>query len=115
MDMERIEKDKRWMNEERRTRLMQAHELPDWALKDDDDIVQQVQEATQEVKDDEILGRGSRARKTVTYADTLSENDWLRAVESGTLEERETRENARLKVCTHFEFLEPNVFKEYTL
>ena len=37
------------MNEERRTRLMQAHELPDWALKDDDDIVQQVQEATQEI------------------------------------------------------------------
>lgn len=102
MDEELAQADSEWMDAFRRSRLMQAHELPLWALRDDDDIIPlleepEVAEVPQEPTLTTSTGRSSRARKAVSYAETLSERQWLKAVEDGTLEEQEERESKRRK------------------
>lgn len=73
MDEERRQK------ENYRSRLMEEHEVPDWAY------------APPETKDSKGKGfdyesanvSGKRRRKEVVYADTLSELQWMKAVENG--------------------------------
>ncbi|KAJ1423774.1 SNF2-related, N-terminal domain [Sesbania bispinosa] len=69
MDEERRQK------ENYRSRLMEEHELPDWVyspLNKDD-----------KVKDSNGSVTGKRKRKEVVYADTLSDLQWMKAVENG--------------------------------
>uniref|UniRef100_A0A2N9HAX4 Helicase ATP-binding domain-containing protein n=1 Tax=Fagus sylvatica TaxID=28930 RepID=A0A2N9HAX4_FAGSY len=68
MDEERRQKEKY------RSRLMEEHEVPEWAY------------SAPEIKEDEVLGVdgiGKRKRKEVVYADTLSDLQWMKAMESG--------------------------------
>ncbi|KAL2324370.1 hypothetical protein Fmac_023428 [Flemingia macrophylla] len=69
MDEERRQK------ENYRSRLMEEHELPDWVYspinKDD------------KAKDFHSAVTGKRKRKEVVYADTLSDLQWMKAVENG--------------------------------
>uniref|UniRef100_A0A673KW45 Probable global transcription activator SNF2L2 n=1 Tax=Sinocyclocheilus rhinocerous TaxID=307959 RepID=A0A673KW45_9TELE len=89
MDLDRRREDAR--NPKRKPRLMEEDELPSWILKDD----AEVERLTCEEDDEKIFGRGSRHRRDVDYSDTLTEKQWLRAVEDGNLEEIE--EEIRLK------------------
>ncbi|MCH90531.1 transcription regulatory protein SNF2-like, partial [Trifolium medium] len=72
---ERMDEDRR-QKENYRSRLMTEHELPDWvysALNTDD-----------KAKAFDSSGiTGKRKRKEVVYADTLSDLQWMKAVESG--------------------------------
>ncbi|XP_059450152.1 probable ATP-dependent DNA helicase CHR12 isoform X2 [Corylus avellana] len=68
MDEERRQKEKY------RTRLMEEHEVPEWAY------------SAPEIKEDENDNgnvTGKRKRKEVVYADTLSDLQWMKAVENG--------------------------------
>ncbi|KAF5465666.1 hypothetical protein F2P56_015648 [Juglans regia] len=71
MDEERRQKEKY------RSRLMEEHEVPEWAY------------SAPEIKEDETLGfdsgsvTGKRRRKEVVYVDTLSDLQWMKAVENG--------------------------------
>ena len=44
-----------------------------------------------------MFGRGSRSRKTVDYSETLTERQWIRAIEDGTLEEEEEKKKEKKK------------------
>ncbi|XP_033829153.1 probable global transcription activator SNF2L2 isoform X1 [Periophthalmus magnuspinnatus] len=89
MDMDRRREDSR--NPKRKPRLMEEDELPSWIIKDD----AEVERLTYEEEEEKMFGRGSRCRRDVDYSDTLTEKQWLRAIEDGNLEEME--EEIRLK------------------
>lgn len=89
MDMDRRREDAR--NPKRKPRLMEEDELPSWIIKDD----AEVERLTYEDEEEKLFGRGSRCRRDVDYSDTLTEKQWLRAIEDGNLEEME--EEIRLK------------------
>ncbi|XP_017551000.1 probable global transcription activator SNF2L2 isoform X1 [Pygocentrus nattereri] len=89
MDLDRRREDAR--NPKRKPRLMEEDELPSWIIKDD----AEVERLTCEEEEEKIFGRGSRHRRDVDYSDTLTEKQWLRAIEDGNLEEME--EEIRLK------------------
>lgn len=69
MDLERKEQDGE------RPRLILEEELPEWLVKEDDEVDLFVDE------EDSILGRGSRQRKEVDYTDSLTEKEWLKAID----------------------------------
>lgn len=69
MDIERKEHDGG------RSRLITVEELPDWLVKEDDEVDRWNYE------EDSILGRGSRQRKEVDYTDSLTEKEWLKAID----------------------------------
>ena len=48
-----------------------------------------------EEQEERLFGRGSRMRKTVDYSETLTERQWVRAIEDGNLEEEEERRRRR--------------------
>ena len=50
-----------------------------------------------EDQEERLFGRGSRSRKTVDYSETLTDRQWVRAVEDGTLEEVEEQKKKRKK------------------
>lgn len=52
---------------------------------------------TYEDQEERLFGRGSRSRKTVDYTETLTERQWIRAIEDGTLEEVEEVKKQRKK------------------
>ncbi|XP_045889799.1 probable global transcription activator SNF2L2 isoform X3 [Micropterus dolomieu] len=89
MDMDRRREHAR--NPKRKPRLMEEDELPSWIIKDD----AEVERLTYEEEEEKLFGRGSRCRRDVDYSDTLTEKQWLRAIEDGNLEEME--EEIRLK------------------
>nr|XP_057926352.1 probable global transcription activator SNF2L2 [Doryrhamphus excisus] len=89
IDMDRRREDAR--NPKRKPRLMEEDELPSWIIKDD----AEVERLTYEEEEEKMFGRGSRCRRDVDYSDTLTEKQWLRAIEDGNLEEME--EEIRLK------------------
>ena len=70
MDEERRQK------ENYRSRLMEEHELPDWVYSplNKDDKVKDFNSGS---------ATGKRKRKEVVYADTLSDLQWMKAVENG--------------------------------
>lgn len=75
-----------------RERLIDESELPDWLTKDDDEV-----ERWHTYEDDTILGRGSRQRKEVDYTDSLTEKEWLKAIDDGAEFEEEDDEDRDLK------------------
>ncbi|XP_043938271.1 transcription activator BRG1-like [Protopterus annectens] len=83
MDLDRRREEAR--NPKRKPRLMEEDELPSWILKDD----AEVERLTCEEEEEKMFGRGSRNRKEVDYSDSLTEKQWLKAIEEGTLEEIE--------------------------
>uniref|UniRef100_A0A8C7PHX5 SWI/SNF related, matrix associated, actin dependent regulator of chromatin, subfamily a, member 4 n=1 Tax=Oncorhynchus mykiss TaxID=8022 RepID=A0A8C7PHX5_ONCMY len=92
MDLDRRREDAR--NPRRKPRLMEEDELPTWIMKDD----AEVERLTCEEEEEKMFGRGSRQRKEVDYSDSLTEKQWLKAIEEGTLEEIE--EEVRHKKTT---------------
>jgi len=50
-----------------------------------------------EDQEERMFGRGSRSRKTVDYSETLTDRQWVRAIEDGTLEEVEEEKKKRKK------------------
>lgn len=70
MDKERLERE---LNG--KPRLITADELPDWLVKEDDEVDRWNYE------EDSILGRGSRQRKEVDYTDSLTEKEWLKVID----------------------------------
>uniref|UniRef100_A0A8D0D8D8 SWI/SNF related BAF chromatin remodeling complex subunit ATPase 2 n=1 Tax=Sander lucioperca TaxID=283035 RepID=A0A8D0D8D8_SANLU len=89
MDMDRRREEAR--NPKRKPRLMEEDELPSWIIRDEAEI----ERLTYEEEEEKMFGRGSRCRRDVDYSDTLTEKQWLRAIEDGNLEEME--EEIRLK------------------
>uniref|UniRef100_A0A672H2Q0 SWI/SNF related, matrix associated, actin dependent regulator of chromatin, subfamily a, member 4 n=1 Tax=Salarias fasciatus TaxID=181472 RepID=A0A672H2Q0_SALFA len=92
MDLDRRREEAR--NPRRKPRLMEEDELPTWIMKDD----AEVERLTCEEEEEKMFGRGSRQRKEVDYSDSLTEKQWLKAIEEGTLEEVE--EEVRHKKTT---------------
>ncbi|RWS06402.1 Transcription activator BRG1-like protein [Dinothrombium tinctorium] len=89
MDLDRRREEAR--NPKRKPRLMEEDELPPWLLKDD----AEVERLTNEEEEDKLFGRGSRQRKEVDYSDTLTEKQFLRAIEDGNLDEVEAKGKRR--------------------
>ncbi|CAF1118722.1 unnamed protein product [Adineta steineri] len=79
MDRERRHAEARLAN--RRPRLLEMSELPAWLTKDPKELEKAIQD--QETLD--LFGRGTRHRKEVDYSDSLTDKEWLRAIEDGTL------------------------------
>lgn len=79
-----------------RKRLVEECELPDWLTKGDEEM-----ERWNDNEDDAtILGRGSRQRKEVDYTDSLTEKEWLKAIDGDDIDfdeelEMEERERKR--------------------
>ncbi|XP_052123895.1 ATP-dependent helicase brm [Frankliniella occidentalis] len=75
---------------ETQSRLIQESELPDFLMRDDEEVENICEE---EDEDTQELGRGSRQRKEVDYTDSLTEREWLKAIaeegEEGEEEEDE--------------------------
>lgn len=72
MDTERKEEEEK-LGMHRKCRLIQECELPDWLIKHDDEV-----ETWSFDDPDALLGRGTRQRKEVDYADSLTEKEWLK-------------------------------------
>uniref|UniRef100_A0A6B2EAH9 Putative chromodomain-helicase dna-binding protein n=1 Tax=Phlebotomus kandelakii TaxID=1109342 RepID=A0A6B2EAH9_9DIPT len=76
----------------RRSRLIEESELPDWLVKEDEEVDRWNYE------EDSILGRGSRQRKEVDYTDSLTEKEWLKAIDDGIdFEDEEEEEKEKKK------------------
>ncbi|XP_065185679.1 probable global transcription activator SNF2L2 [Sycon ciliatum] len=83
MDNERnnLEKtDEFWIG---KSRLIEDGELPEWLLKDEEEV----ERLTAEEEEDKLFGRGVRQRADVDYTDHLTEKQWMKAIEDGTLDE----------------------------
>ncbi|KAF2285371.1 hypothetical protein GH714_003271 [Hevea brasiliensis] len=72
MDKERRQK------ENYRCRLMEEHEVPEWAYSTPDK-----EDKAKRFEQNNTAFLGKRRRKDVTYVDTLSDLQWMKAVESG--------------------------------
>ncbi|XP_072760971.1 ATP-dependent helicase brm-like isoform X2 [Anoplolepis gracilipes] len=80
----------------RKSRLLEEAELPDWLVKDDDEV----ERWTYEEDEDRFLGRGSRQRKEVDYTDSLTEKEWLKAIDDDGAEYEEEEEDDKKKKKT---------------
>ncbi|KAJ1207014.1 hypothetical protein NDU88_002407 [Pleurodeles waltl] len=89
MDLDRRREDAR--NPKRKPRLLEEDDLPSWIIKDD----AEVERLTCEEEEEKIFGRGSRQRRDVDYSDSMTEKQWLRAIEDGNLDDME--EEVRVK------------------
>ncbi|PNF17190.1 ATP-dependent helicase brm [Cryptotermes secundus] len=93
MDIERRREDSK-LGSDRRPRLMEEQELPTWLVKEDEEV----EKWTGEEEEERYYGRGSRQRKEVDYTDSLTEKEWLKAIDDGIEEEEEEeRKPARKK------------------
>ncbi|XP_017034995.1 ATP-dependent helicase brm-like [Drosophila kikkawai] len=72
-----------------RERLIDESELPDWLTKDDGEV----ERFHYQYDEDTILGRGSRQRKEVDYTDSLTEKEWLKAIDDGAEFDEEEEED----------------------
>nr|AML25530.1 ATP-dependent chromatin remodeler brahma [Euschistus heros] len=75
IDLERRREEAK-LGPNRKSRLVEEAELPDWLVKNDDEIEKWTYEET-EVQ----MGRGNRQRKEVDYTDSLTEKEWLKAID----------------------------------
>lgn len=79
---------------ETKKRLVEECELPSWLTHHDEEM-----DKWKDDDDDEtILGRGSRQRKEVDYTDSLTEKEWLKAIDGDDIDfddELETEERDR--------------------
>ncbi|KAK6636841.1 hypothetical protein RUM43_010505 [Polyplax serrata] len=91
MDLERRREDAK-LGTARKSRLIEESELPDWLVKDDDEV----DVLAYEEEEEKILERGSRKRKEVDYTDSLTEKEWLKAIdEEGAFDDEEDEEEER--------------------
>ncbi|GAB6028975.1 putative global transcription activator SNF2L2 [Chamberlinius hualienensis] len=74
----------------RKPRLMEEDELPSWLQKDDHEVDRLTLE-----DEERIFGRGTRQRKDIDYSDSLTEKEWLKAIEDGDLEELEVKKKQK--------------------
>ncbi|KAJ8766328.1 hypothetical protein K2173_022387 [Erythroxylum novogranatense] len=70
---------KRRKKEDYRSRLMKDHEVPEWAYSTPDNK----EERSKGFDPNQIGVLGKRRRNKVIYADTLSDSQWIKAVENG--------------------------------
>jgi len=77
MDLDRRRKESQ--NPNRKPRLMEESELPAWLVASAEDVAKLSNEESAE----KLFGRGSRQRKEVDYSESLTEKEWLRAVDDG--------------------------------
>ncbi|CAF3864024.1 unnamed protein product [Rotaria magnacalcarata] len=89
MDRERRHAEARVTN--RKARLFEISELPAWITKDPKELENALLD--QETLD--LFGRGSRQRKEVDYSDSLTEKEWIKAIEDGTLNSTEDKKRRR--------------------
>lgn len=75
MDLERRREEAK-LGSARKSRLIEESELPDWLVKEDDEV----DRWTYEDNEDSLLGRGTRQRKEVDYTDSLTEKEWLKVI-----------------------------------
>lgn len=73
MDLERRREDAK-LGTARKSRLIEESELPEWLVKDDDEV----DTLTYDDEEEKILERGARKRKEVDYTDSLTEKEWLK-------------------------------------
>lgn len=71
MDKERRREEAR----QGKSRLVDESELPEWLVKDDDEVEAWT---SYDLGETQIMGRGSRQRKEVDYSDSLTEKEWLK-------------------------------------
>ncbi|XP_018562327.2 ATP-dependent helicase brm isoform X2 [Anoplophora glabripennis] len=92
MDLERRREEAK-LGPARKPRLLEINELPDWLVKEDDEV-----DPWNYDDNDSILGRGTRQRKEVDYTDSLTEKEWLKAIdETGDYEEEDEEEEKAKK------------------
>ena len=58
-------------------------------------VTTQIDRMAYEDQEERLFGRGSRSRKTVDYSETLTERQWIRAIEDGNLEEEEEKKKEK--------------------
>lgn len=92
MDLERRREEAK-LGPNRKSRLVEEAELPEWLVKDDDEVERWTYEEESEAQ----MGRGSRQRKEVDYTDSLTEKEWLKAIDDG-IEDYEEDEEEEVKV-----------------
>lgn len=97
-----------------RERLIDESELPDWLTKDDDEVERFHYQYDEDTILGELhcslsfkhfsydnysaLGRGSRQRKEVDYTDSLTEKEWLKAIDDGAeFDEEEEEDDSKRK------------------
>lgn len=78
---------------ETQSRLIDESELPDWLVKNDDEVVCNKGQGWNYLDEDETLGRGSRQRKEVDYTDSLTEKEWLKAIDEEDEEDEEEEDD----------------------
>ncbi|XP_030758143.1 ATP-dependent helicase brm-like [Sitophilus oryzae] len=99
LDLER-RRDEAKLGSARKPRLIEEKELPDWLVKEDDEV----ESLKNDIKVDPwnyddpeaIMGRGTRHRKEVDYTDSLTEKEWMKAIDE-TDEEEEDEEPKKRK------------------
>lgn len=92
MDIER-RREEAAKGPDRKARLMEESELPDWLTKDDEEVGRWDYDNEEE----SVLGRGTRQRKEVDYTDSLTEKEWLKAIDEGGDYEEEEEEEEKLR------------------
>ncbi|CAF0773868.1 unnamed protein product [Rotaria sordida] len=100
MDRERRHAEARMPN--RKPRLLEMSELPAWLTKDPKELEKTILD--QETLD--LFGRGTRQRKEVDYSDSLTDKEWLRAIEDGTLgtPDQEKKRRRKRRVANNVDF-----------
>lgn len=96
MDIDRRREEAR--NPKRKPRMMEEGELPSWLLKDD----LEVERLTNEDEEDKLFGRGSRQRKEIDYSDSLTDKQFLKAIEDGNYDEIEYTSKSRRRKSKGF-------------
>ncbi|KAF6205797.1 hypothetical protein GE061_019971 [Apolygus lucorum] len=94
MDLDRRREEAK-LGPNRKSRLVEVAELPDWLVKDDDEVNSIVERWTYEENPIE-MGRGNRQRKEVDYTDSLTEKEWLKAIDDG-LDDYDDEEDDEIK------------------
>lgn len=72
MDLERRREEAK-VGPARKSRLIEESELPNWLVKEDDEV-----DTWTYGEEESLLGRGTRQRKEVDYTDSLTEKEWLK-------------------------------------
>ncbi|KAK5650176.1 hypothetical protein RI129_001205 [Pyrocoelia pectoralis] len=92
MDLERRREEAK-LGPARKSRLLEESELPDWLVKEDDEVDRWNYDEPEE----SLLGRGTRQRKEVDYSDSLTEKEWLKAIDEGGDYDDEEEEEEKFK------------------
>ncbi|XP_048506036.1 ATP-dependent helicase brm isoform X2 [Athalia rosae] len=95
LDLERRREEAK-LGPNRKSRLLEEAELPDWLVKDDDEV----ERWTYEEDEERFLGRGSRQRKEVDYTDSITEKEWLKAIDDDGNDFEEEEEDDKKKKKT---------------